>query len=345
MTYARNVRARAAPLIGATLMAALGAVPAVAQQKKPVPTATAPIPAPAAPGEEGDLAYGAFQRGLYLTAFKEAMRRVDERNDPKAMTLLGELYADGLGIPNDDKKAAEWYRLAAARGDREAMFALAMFRLVGRAGPRDRQEAARLMAAAAKLGHVVAAYDLGLLYLEGKLFPQDFARAAELFHIAAQAGNPQAQYALATFYKEGRGGLQKDEREAARLVGAAALAGYTDAEIEYAIALFNGTGVAKNEAAAFKYLYKASRKGSAVAQSRLAFMYATGRGVKADPVEAARWHTIARAGGNNDQFLDDFMRKMSPADRAAGEDKAKPWIARMRPIGPSPFPSPPDPKQ
>ena len=35
----------------------------------------------------------------------------------EAMTLLGELYADGLGIPNDDTKAAEWYKLAAARGE------------------------------------------------------------------------------------------------------------------------------------------------------------------------------------------------------------------------------------
>ena len=104
-----------------------------------------------------------------------------EKNDPKAMTLLGELYADGLGVPNDDKKAAEWYRLAAERGDREAMFALAMFRMTGRGGPRDRHEAARTCSSeAAKLGHVVAAYDLALLYLEGQMFPQDFGRAAEL---------------------------------------------------------------------------------------------------------------------------------------------------------------------
>jgi hypothetical protein len=59
-------------------------------------------------------------------------------------------------------------------------------------------------------------------------------------------------------------------------------------------------------------------------------------------VEAARWHIIARAGGDNDQFLDAFMRKMSPSDRAMAEDKAKPWIARMRPIGPSPFPPSPE---
>ena len=96
------------------------------------------------------------------------------------MTLLGELYAGGLGVPQNDVKAADWYKLAADRGDREAMFALAMFRLQGRAGPRDRDAGAKWLAAAAKLGHPLAAYDLALLYIEGQLFPQDFTRAAEL---------------------------------------------------------------------------------------------------------------------------------------------------------------------
>ena len=90
------------------------------------------------------------------------------------MTLLGELYAGGLGVPQNDAKAAEWYKLAADRGDRDAMFALAMLRLQGRAGPRDRDAAAKWLAAAAKLGHPLAAYDLALLYIEGQLFPQDF---------------------------------------------------------------------------------------------------------------------------------------------------------------------------
>ena len=118
------------------------------------------------------------------------------------MTLLGELYANGLGVPQNDKKAAEWYKLAADRGDREAMFALAMFSLAGRAGPRDREASAKWLAAAAKLGQPLAAYDLALLYMEGQLFPQDFGRAAELLRTAAQAGNAEAQYALGTLYKD-----------------------------------------------------------------------------------------------------------------------------------------------
>jgi hypothetical protein len=330
-------------LVSSAICAALAAVvlaaPAVGQPK---PAATPLPPAPPAAAGELDLAYGAYQRGLYITAFKEATKRVDEKSDPKAMTLLGELYADGLGVPNDDKKAADWYKLAAARGDRQAIFALAMFKMTGRAGPSDRQEAARLLAEAAKLGHVVAAYDLALLYLEGQVLPQDFTRAAELMRMSADAGNPQAQYALATFYKEGRG-VNKDPAEATRLLAAAARADNTEAEVEYGIALFNGTGVAKNERAAFPLFLRAAQRGNAAAQTRLAFMYATGRGIKADPVQAARWHLIARAGGDNDQFLEEFMRKMKPADRATAEDKAKPWIARMKPAGPTPFPNAPTP--
>src|SRR5262245_60178239 len=137
--------------------------PALKQQpahKEAPPTAT-PVPtlpaatttAPAAPNpDHPDAAYGSFQRGFYLTAFAIATHRVQEQSDPKSMTLLGEIYANGYGIDRDDPKAAEWYRLAADRGDREATFALAMFKFTGRAGPANPDEGAKLLAAAAKLG-------------------------------------------------------------------------------------------------------------------------------------------------------------------------------------------------
>jgi uncharacterized protein len=319
------------PVLVAVLTALLSA-PAMAQPKSSAPVSAA--------ANEPDIAYAEYQRGRYVSAFQEATRRIEEKSDPKAMTLLGELYAGGFGVANDDKKAVEWYKLAAARGDREAMFALAMFMMTGRGGPADRPEAARLLAESARLGNVVAIYDLALLYLQGEIVQQDFIRATELMRRAADAGNPEAQYALATLYKEGRG-MAKNPEEAARLLGLAARSGHTDSEIEYGIALFNGTGVARNEDAAAGYFLKAAQKNNAVAQSRLAWMYATGRGLKADPVEAGRWHLIARAGGANDQYLEDFMRNMKPTDRAMAENKAKPWIARMSPIGPTPFPAAP----
>src|SRR5215467_4668673 len=77
-----------------------------APAKKPPPAAAPMAPPPAATTpNEPDLAFGAFQRGYYKTAFEEASKRVNTVGDPKAMTLLGELYANGYGVPNDDKKA------------------------------------------------------------------------------------------------------------------------------------------------------------------------------------------------------------------------------------------------
>jgi uncharacterized protein len=285
------------------------------------PTTTATIGTTNAP----DLAFGAFQRGQYITAFSLATQRAVDMKDPKSMTLLGELYANGFGVPEDDKKAAEWYELAAARGDSNAMFALAMFNLKGRAGPRDRQKSAKLLADAAKLGHPIAAYDLALLYIEGQLFPQDFNHAAELLRSAAQAGNPQAQYALGTLYKEGRG-VPKDMHEAVRLFGLAALADQTDAEVEYGIALFNGDGIERNQQLAAFFFHRAALAGNPIAQDRLAIILANGFGVKANPVDAAKWRLISKAAGETDLVLDDFVNKLDPTARAKAEEEARPWV-------------------
>jgi TPR repeat protein len=76
---------------------------------------------------------------------------------------------------------------------------------------------------------------------------------------------------------------------------------------------------------------KAARRGSAIAQNRLARILAAGRGIDANPVEAVKWHTIAKARGVSDSWLDEFMIKLSPAERAAGEQAAKPWLEAAAP--------------
>ncbi len=135
------------------------------------------------------------------------------------MTLLGELYANGLGVPQDDKKAAEWYKLAAARGDRERDVRAGDVRAQRPRRPaRPRRRAPNGSPPPPSSAIPIAAYDLALLYIEGQLFPQDFTRAAELLRQAADAGSPEAQYALGTFYKEGRG-VPKDMTRGGEAVG------------------------------------------------------------------------------------------------------------------------------
>jgi TPR repeat protein len=299
----------------------------------PAPTAT-PTPAPTttqAPPSvfddpNVDLVYGAYQRGMYKTAFDLAMNRAQYNGDPKAMTMLGELYANAMGVKRDYARAAEWYKKAADAGDREAMFALAMMRLAGRGGTTtNREEAVKLLASSAKLGNPKAAYNLALIYLEGQTLPQDVRRAAELLRVAADAGNPEAQYALATFYKEGTG-VEKDLEKAVRLLQAASLAGNVDAEVEYAIAMFNGSGTPKNQPAAVALLRKAARQNSPIAQNRLARVLAFGTGVQQDKVEALKWHWIAKSAGKGDPELDEYLANLPPADRAKAEEAGRKWL-------------------
>ena len=239
--------------------------------------------------------------------------------------------------------------LAAERGDREAMFALAMFQMGGRGGPRPRRRR-HSSAAAAKLGHAAAAYNLALLYIEGQ-FPQDFTRAAELLRTAADAGNPEAQYAwrrstrTAAAYRKTR----------ARRRGCSARARSPATPTPRSnTASRCSTAPASPRTKRRRRLFRSRRRGRA-ARSRRTGWHACMRpdaACNADPVEAARWHLIARAGGASDLFLEDYLRKMKPhgsrhgrrqgqaLDRAHAE-RPDPPSRRRRPNSTRPQPAKP----
>jgi uncharacterized protein len=101
--------------------------------------------------------------------------------------------------------------------------------------------------------------------------------------------------------------------------------------VEYAIALFNGVGVAKDEARAAVLFRKAALRGSPIAQNRLARLLSIGRGAPANPAEAIKWHLIAKAGGSSDPYLDQFVAGQTPEIRAAAEKAAQPWLAAVAP--------------
>jgi TPR repeat protein len=60
--------------------------------------------------------------------------------------------------------------------------------------------------------------------------PKDECEAAHLYKLAAGQGNARGQFNLAIYYETGRGGLPKDERKAARLHKLAADQGNADAQ-------------------------------------------------------------------------------------------------------------------
>ena len=267
---------------------------------------------------EPDLAYGAYQRGLFLTALREATARLDrDPEDAAAMTLLGELHNQGLGVRQDTAKAAEWYRLAARRGDAHALAALGLMAIDGRGMDKNPGQGKAWLETAAEKGDPIACYNLALLLLTTGA-NADLLRAVDLLRTAAQAEIGDAQHALGALYLRGRG-VTRDTAEAGRWFFKAAGNGSTAGEVEYAILLFNGEGVPKNEALAARYFRHAASNGNAIAQNRLARLYAAGRGVPKNLVEAAAWHLAAASQGLADAWLDGALRDIAPEDRARAE--------------------------
>ena len=118
---------------------------------------------PALPAEKPfagkvDEAYGAFQRGRYLTAMELALPRA-QLGDPAAQTLVAEILDRGLGVKRNRDQAMFWYEQAAGGGDPTGMFKYAVLLMERSRSKEDRKKADELMKKAADLGNASAQFN------------------------------------------------------------------------------------------------------------------------------------------------------------------------------------------
>ena len=112
----------------------------------------------------------------------------------------------------------------------------------------------------------------------------------------------------------------------------AALADNVDAQVEYAIALYNGDGIDRNQQAAAAIFRKAALHGSPIAQDRLARILSTGQGAPARSGPGGEMAPrLSAPAARPNLELDDYMSQARPATRAAGEKAAKPWLEAIKP--------------
>ncbi|HCO54256.1 MAG TPA: hypothetical protein DIT93_04460 [Pelagibacterium sp.] len=276
------------------------------------------------PPEGVDLAYGAFQRGYYLTALRLAERRA-ATGDAVAQTLIAEIHANGLGVPQDIPRAITWYAQADQNGDIQATFQLAMIYQTGTGVPRNRERAAALFQKAADGGHMAAKYNLGLLHVEGTYAEPSLVQAAELIGEAAEAGLPEAQYDYAIMLLEGAG-VAPDTAGALDLLEMAAEQGLPEAQVEYATLLYMGARDGTRDAqGAARWYGRAAEAGNAVGQVRYAMMLAAAEGVAEDIETAAMYRTLARRQGLTEDALEQMLRGIAPETLARAEERARYW--------------------
>jgi len=317
----------AAPAPGLALAAGSAAAASTASGKSEPPMLKPPSADRIDPARFGvapdDVAFGAYQRGLYLTAFDLAMPRARD-GDKAAQTLVAEIYARGLGVPRDNKQAAYWYGLAAEQGVPEAQLRYALYLLDGSVVPPDHEKGRQLMKAAAESGNALAQFNYAQM-LASDLPGAGGPDAALPWYLkAAQAGIPDAEYAVSRIYGSGSLTVVADPAKARVWLTKAAQHNFEPAELDLGTALVEGRGGPRDEKEGFQWLLRAARAGNVPAQARIARLYRAGIGVDADFVSAAAWYIVARHAGLKDLELDDFMdgltdRQISQAQELAAK--------------------------
>ncbi|WP_306118760.1 MULTISPECIES: sel1 repeat family protein [unclassified Roseitalea] len=265
-----------------------------------------------------DAAYGAFQRGMYLTARNLALPRA-QAGDSAAQLLLAEIYSRGLGVAVDEAEATRWYAQAARQGEPEAQFRYALILL---RDDEDSPEARTLMKAAAEAGNAMAMFNHAQLSLADRPGPSGQNEAFAYFLEAAEKGIADAQYAVAQYYAQGRPPALGDEAEARTWLRRAAEQGFDAAQFELGGMMLEGIGGDRDLRGGFVWTARAARQGNIAAQAQLAKLYWAGIGTEPNVTEAAGWYVLARRAGLRDRVLEDFWLGLSDAMQRQGIERA-----------------------
>jgi len=124
------------------------------------------------------------------------VRAYAEQGEAEAIFLVGTAYDEALGVPEEPREAAEWYRRAAERGHVLAAHNMGNLHAAGRGVAQSDEQAVAWWRKAAELGDVIPMLRLGTMYEEGRGVGRDVAQAREWYAKAASRGNAQGEAAL-----------------------------------------------------------------------------------------------------------------------------------------------------
>lgn len=249
--------------------------------------------------EEREEADNAFLKGSYEAA-AEPLKDLALRGNAYAQLYLGQMYADGNGVEQDNTQALAWYMMADTHGGlAEAQYRLGVISEYGQLGvSKDVQIAAKWYRHAAEQGFVLAQFKLGSLYDDGHGVPQDYEEATKWYRLAAEQGLSGAQHYLGTMYDDGK-------------------------------------GIPNNPQEALKWFRLAAEQGHPSAQWMLALKCKFGVGVSLDYVQAHMWANLAAANSmmNSEgisaavELRDSVALAMTPAQIAQAQRLAREYSA------------------
>jgi Sel1 repeat len=130
--------------------------------------------------EDGIAAYRSGDFGKAV----QVWRALAEQGVPMAQYRLGDMYAEGKGVEQNDKTAMQWYQRAADHGIADAQYNVGASYAAGLGVAQSDADAVKWFRRAADQGMAFAQLNLGLMYASGRGVAQDNVEAMTWLQIA-----------------------------------------------------------------------------------------------------------------------------------------------------------------
>jgi uncharacterized protein len=238
-----------------------------------------------------------------------------EGGNPAAQLKLALAYESGVGVSQDDRLAALWYRRAAEQGNSEAQDTLGSEYLIGQGLEQNKKEAVNWFRKSVRQGNANAMYHLGVAYYNGDGVAVDDSLSYAWFIVASEAGNQSAGEAtkraeselkpvrvdrafekIAEMYEKGRS-LPENQAESVRWWSKAAARGDHDAQVGLGLALVSGQGISADFAKGRHLCNESAKVNDHRAEYCMGYIYQRGLGVTRDAKKARSWYVQAASKG------------------------------------------------
>jgi uncharacterized protein len=213
------------------------------------------------------LAHAGLKEGLEATKNKDydsGFRQIlpaATAGSALAQRYMGYYYSVGWSVKKDNRKAFEWYSLAAKNGDAESLAQMATYYFTGNEGivPRDCNAALSLTHQSASKGILKAYQLLSRSYVEGVCVSSDIEEALNWANKAAEANDSAPLYFIGVQYWQGNR-VDQDFQKAYELFRRSADQGYSPAMVSLGT-MYLGDGRQRDPVSAVTWFRLAQQTG------------------------------------------------------------------------------------
>ena len=225
----------------------------------------------------------------------EWLMKASQLGDADAFIALAQAYAQGAGVARSLDDARNWATKAAERGNRDGYWLLYLLHSgqFGASPGNKPQEGLNALSKAADEGHEKACLQLAEMLATGAGVAQNTDVATALLTHTAERGSAEASYRLGLQAAKKGGDISIPLKH----FRAAAQLGHAEAQNEYGLRLRKGKGIEADPAEAANWFKEAIRRGSEAARVNLADLYRTGIGVAKDPKQCVELATASLKNG------------------------------------------------